>query len=502
MADSEQTPWWDAPDEFRRMRDVLAQAGYTHAALKTRGDTAPAAGPLAEAVQRRRTAGETPLDTLIRLFAYGLPVRREAARRALSPMTPEQWGEAGLLVIRGDEVAARVQLMPHRGLDGGDLWLASDSPGRDRAGIRSQYVMGVAGSSRTLAGLTLRRPCRRALDVGAGGGIQALLAAAHSDAVCATDRNPRAVAFAAFNARLNGLEHIEYLEGDLFAPVAGRRFDLIIANPPFVISPESGYLYRDSGLPGDAICREVVRQAPAFLEEGGWCQMLCNWAHVTGQDWRERLSGWCAGTGCDAWVLRAETEDAASYAKIWLENTAGQAAGAAAFDVWMDYYAREGIEAVSLGLLVLHRTDRETPWFCVDDGPETLISPCGEAVAGRFIREDALRAAGGDARFLDLPLRASPDVRLETRFAPTADGWAVERTHLRLVRGLAYVESVTPRVGGIVTQCRTPRPLRGLANEADPEELQALRRLYTHGFLVPADTNDPEGGGRNVDRIG
>lgn len=485
MAANDRTPWWDAPDDFRRMRDVLAEAGYTHDALKGRGDMAPAAGPLAAAAQRRRTAGGTPLDTLLRLFAYGLPVSLDEARQALSPMTPAQWAEAGLLTASGEEVSGRVQIIPHEKLDGGALWLASDMVGRDRAGIHAQYVMGAAGSSRTLAGLTLRHPARRTLDVGTGGGIQALLAASHSDTVCAVDRNPRAVKFAAFNARLNGLDQVVCLEGSWFEPVAGRRFDLIIANPPFVISPESGYLYRDSGMPGDTICREIIQQAPAFLEAGGWCQMLCNWAHVAGQDWRERLAGWVADTGCDAWVLRAETEDAASYARLWLENTASRDAGAAAYDGWLDYYAHEGIEAISLGLITLRRSGHETPWFRVDDGPETLAPPCGEAVRGRFAREDALRDAGGEAAFWDLPVRASPDARLETQFVPGPDGWTVERTQLRLARGLAYVESVSPRVAGLVTQCRAARPLRGLVNDADPAEQDALRRLFARGLLVP-----------------
>lgn len=400
-------------------------------------------------------------------------------------MTTTHWAEAGLVTVAGEQVRGCVQIIPHDGLNGETL-LASDQAGHDRAGIHALYVMGAAGSSRTLAGLTLRYPCRRTLDIGTGSGIQALLAAVHSEEVCATDRNPRAVAFARFNARLNGLTNVECVEGDFFAPVTQRRFDLIIANPPFVISPESGYLYRDSGMPGDTVCREIVRQAPAFLEEGGWFQMLCNWAHVTGQDWRERLADWCKETGCDAWALRAQTSDAAAYATNWLENTASEASRAAAFDDWIDYYAQEGIEAVSLGLLVLRRSERETPWFCVDEGPEGMVPPCGKAVRDRFAREDALRALPSNPEdgFLDLPLQASPDMHLETTFAPDAEGWTMERTLLRLKRGLTYVETVSPRVGGIVTQCREPRSLRGLVSESDREEQETLRRLFTCGFLI------------------
>lgn len=69
MRDQDRTPWWNAPDEFRQMQEVLTQASYTRAALKTLGQMTPAADPLTAAVQRRQTAGGTPRETLVRLFA-------------------------------------------------------------------------------------------------------------------------------------------------------------------------------------------------------------------------------------------------------------------------------------------------------------------------------------------------------------------------------------------------------------------------------------------------
>lgn len=59
------------------------------------------------------------------------------------------------------------------------------------------------------------------------------------------------------------------------------------------------YIYRDSCMEADQIYQKIVRQAPQFLNEGGYCQMLCNWAENEGQDWRERLHRWFEGTGCD-----------------------------------------------------------------------------------------------------------------------------------------------------------------------------------------------------------
>ncbi len=101
-------------------------------------------------------------------------------------------------------------------------------------------------TSRLLSRFTVRRPSRATLDLGTGTGIQALAAAAHSERVVATDLNSRAVAFALFNARLNGIENVECLCGNGFEPVAGRKFDLIVSNPPFFITPAAQYLFCDN----------------------------------------------------------------------------------------------------------------------------------------------------------------------------------------------------------------------------------------------------------------
>ena len=108
-----------------------------------------------------------------------------------------------------------------------------------------------------LAGATVRRPIGSSLDLGTGCGIQALFAAAHSDRVVASDVNPRAVALATLTMALNGAGNVEMRTGDLLDPVAGETFGLVVANPPFVISPSERYLFRD----GDAAGRRAVPHA-------------------------------------------------------------------------------------------------------------------------------------------------------------------------------------------------------------------------------------------------
>src|SRR5581483_5022853 len=114
----------------------------------------------------------------------------------------------------------------------------------------------------------------------------------------------------------------------------------------FVISPESGYLYRDGGRPGDDLLRELLREAPAALEEGGYCEVMCEWAHSRGWDWRERLADWTKGSGCDVWVLQGSTYPADVHAEKWAGGEEAESAEelSARMGRWLGYYERLGIE--------------------------------------------------------------------------------------------------------------------------------------------------------------
>jgi len=173
-----------------------------------------------------------------------------------------------------------MRIVPH-----GDVIVASDRTYyKDGGGHDSDVVMGVSNPAILLANLTIRKPVKSALDLGTGGGIQALLMANHCERVVATDLNPRALEIARFNAALNGFLNIETRGGSWFEPVAGERFDIIAANPPYVISPETTFLYRDSGMPADSLSRELVREMPQHLEEGGFGHILISWGVAANQD--------------------------------------------------------------------------------------------------------------------------------------------------------------------------------------------------------------------------
>ena len=203
---------------------------------------------------------------------------------------------------------AAARIVPHD-----ELLIASDRARRERA---PDHVAGVHWPSATLSNLTVRRPVASALDVGTGNGIQAILAARHAARVVATDVNERALAFAEFNAALNGVANVEFRAGSFFEPVAGERFDLVVCNPPYVISPETAHVFRDSGLPGDTVS-ETARRAScrAHLAEDAFATITISW--IAGDDLAARPRAWLDGSGCDAWILHTAREDPLRAAASW-----------------------------------------------------------------------------------------------------------------------------------------------------------------------------------------
>ncbi len=478
------------PDGPRRVRDVLDAAGYRDKEIVDLLDAEglTALGPKRLQPLLRRTSGGSPLETLVRLFILGVAEDADVTARALAPMSVQEWEEMGLLEADDGSLGATVQLRRYQ-----QLVVAFDFA-RPETPVPPHHVMGISPSSLTLAGLTVRRPVRAALDLGTGSGFQALLAAAHSDEVVATDRNPRAVEIADFNARLNGLGNVTVVEGDLFEPVTGRRFDLIVSNPPFVISPDSEHLFLYSGHGGDEACRRIVRGAPELLADAGFCQLLANWPLQGGEEWHERPSRWAEGTGCDVWVLRRATHALDEYAATWIErDDRSPDAFARAFSEWMDYYEREGIESIVSGVISLRRR-AGAPWFWVDDAPPSMSFPCGDDVAAGFDRRDLLTELADDAALLEARLVLSPDVRLHQQLRPVDGAWEAVAAEVRRSSGLEYAGSIDAQGAALLVGCDGRRPLRdlvtGLARSvgADPTDvapaaLGIVRRLIAQGFL-------------------
>ena len=487
-----------SPDEIRRLHDALADQGYGEQGLAdTLGSaTLPTWRSRDFAYFRYLTRRGRPLDSLIRLFVLSIPVSLDEAHAALgSPL--DTWARAGLIAADQNQVRGLVRIVAFR-----NLLLACDALELQGNSAQLDAVIGVTDATAALADFVIPRRSQATLDLGTGTGVLALLVAAHSQSVCGIDLSPRAIDFARFNAHLNARgPQIEFLEGDGFNPVRGRSFDLIISNPPFALSPDCRYRYRDSGMHADSFVRRLIRTAPNFLNEGGFCQMVCQWAHVAGEDWKERLVGWFAPTGCDAWAMTVQVETAADYARSWIAQTEHVDAEQSdrLFERWLAYYQQERIEAVSTGLITLQKVSGKRNWVRFEDSSARASGPFGADIALGFELNSLLETIAGDEALLDCRLQVAPRVRLEHVCEWKDAAWSISSSKLRLQGGLQYEAGIDLRVAGILARCDGRSTMREILaytaatlnldlHAITPQCLGIVRQLVKHGYLLPANS--------------
>lgn len=209
----------------------------------------------------------------------GLPVEESAA--------------AGLVTVEGGRVVSAVHLQPWE-TGGAGGYVVSDRKVRpgDPA-LRPDHVVGAGGASANLAQLASRRPVGRALDLGTGCGVQVLHLDGRAEEITATDVNPRALELARLSWALSGITGVDARLGSLFDPVEDDRFDLVVSNPPFVISPAGRFTYRESGFHADDFCRDLVRRAPATSPPAA--PVTC-WPTGCTSTARTGATGWAAGS--------------------------------------------------------------------------------------------------------------------------------------------------------------------------------------------------------------
>ena len=533
------------PEQAASLRADLADSGWgVEAVAALLGEAADAALrreirlPALRAVRAALAAGPapSPVAVLTALFMLGESVPVTALDAAL-PRTTAAGAAAVGLVGEPDEtgcVRALVDLRPHEAVDdAGEVrwWVASDLgelvTGR---ALAPDHVLGVGGAGLTLAGLTPRTQVRTALDLGCGCGIQTLYLLRHAEHVVATDISVRALAFTAFNAALAGVSvtgsdsapgaaseadvkpgpasgsgSLELLRGSLLEPVAGRRFDLIASNPPFVLTPPA---VREAGLPlmeyrdaGGPILPGLVAGLGEHLEPGATAVMLGNWEHRGAGSWREAVAAWLPEE-LDAWILERELQDPVEYATMWLRDGGltperDLQAFDSALEAWIDDFEARDVRGVGFGYLIVHRPRRpREPWRLLEE-----VTTSGQGVLGPHVAEVLEvreRLAGlDDEAVADLRPLLAPDVTEERHLIPGAaeptvillrQGGGLGRTlqASTAVAALAGVADGELSVGQVASAVAALSELNAAdAAALRAEMVEATRHLLTTGFLRP-----------------
>ncbi|WP_226913298.1 DUF7059 domain-containing protein [Gephyromycinifex aptenodytis] len=419
-----------AEELVRGLRADLHTLGFTVEGLADLlGPAASAALHRDQLLPARRVLArsQAPLAALAALFALGDQVPADRLDAALPRVGADGLRELGLVLDaeRAGCVRAACDLHPY-GDEEHTWWVASDlGELLTGAALDPGHVLGVGGASMTLASWAPRPQVGRVLDLGTGCGVQALHASRHAEQVVVTDVSTRALAFARFNAAMAG-QVWDVRAGDMFEPVAGERFDLILSNPPFVVTPRTAglptYEYRDGGRVGDALVQELVACVGDYLAPGGIACFLANWEVAPGQDWRQVWESWLAGTELDAYVIQREMQDVAEYAEMWSRDS-GQLQGVDGerwYSAWLDDFEARGVERVGFGVVVLAAPSRpRAVWQDLVEATGPVAAPMGPSILAAMRARTWLAEHDQDA-LLQARWSLAPDVTEERHSRPGA----------------------------------------------------------------------------------
>lgn len=481
------------------------------------------------------------LAAVVRLWLLAVPQHAEVLDAALPGIRTEGLLTLGLVEPSAAEtgtdsasgtVRAKADLRPYgwsgnaaAGADetdadnggGAELWVASDLAAHQQPGVlRHDHVLGIGQASTTLVQTTIRRQVSKALDLGTGCGIQTFHLLHHADHVTATDISARALAFTRFNLLLNAEalridpsrpeDRISLRLGSLLEPVAGETFDLVVSNPPFVITPRSlgeaaadQFTYRDGGLPGDDIVASLVRELPSVLAPAGTAQLLGNWEVTAGTAWQERPQSW-AGPDVDAWFIQRELVGPEQYAETWLRDASesrDRQHYQDAYAAYLDDFASRNVAGIGFGMIFLRRPAAGVrPVISrFEEITYPIEQPIGPCLGAAVERADWVAANNLAATHL----LVAEDVTEERHQRPGAEHPGV--ILLRQGSGLRRTNLLSTELAGFVSACdgdlsvgQITGALEALLGGGDGFDgetfrnglLAEVRNLVLDGFLLPA----------------
>jgi SAM-dependent methyltransferase len=435
-----------------RLLTLLTEAGYTEAAVRSRlAASAPQPLPaVGDPVALARA------DELTGLLLLG----RRTPATAIAPDLALELIRSGLVRRNSSDLLPKVRLTPFH-----ELLLAGDLINEERTDVEADAVENPHRPTDVLSHAVPRERVRRALDIGTGNGVHALELAAHCTEVTAVDVSPRAIEFARHNARLNGVRNVVFQVADVVQGLPEHTFDLIVSNPPYLISPETAVVYRDGAGTGHVGTR-ILREAPRLLAADGLLVSLSSWAVRDERNPDEELRRIAVEAGCDALALVYATRTPMENALLWNGRVRDAEALHSVVRRWTGFYRAEGIKLLRYAIVALTPARRARPRLHVE-----RVSLAGQQPDGGQLR-DMLRAHGpGPAPDR---LRPHPAHVLESTARLTASGAVVSEQLIRSTRGLTLAAPCGPLL--IETL---------LGGPDDEARRRMLRRLRELALAVP-----------------
>lgn len=481
--------------DFERLKLCLEQSGYTEAEL-CRHYGIQSLAQFEIEIDREQVVPfeEDSAGILLRLFVDGHYVPLALAEGRFGFDVLNSMVALGLLETHPDDpgqIASTVSLYPTAGLH-----LISDRWNHpDRSSYRPApdvvYPALVANAQRFLRFMP-DGPCESLLDVCAGSGAAAILAAkVFAKQAVATDIAERSVLFAEFNRRLNGLPNVENIQGDLYAPAAGRQFDRIVVHPPYVPVLRPKYIYHDGGDDGEHIVRRAVTEMPEYLAPGGLFYLMAMVSDREDEPFEQRVRRWLGDSGSEMDVAvfpmhSLEPDDFASRAVLSNPTPLDD------YRAFRTLFRRYRIRQLVYVVLLIQRRTKVRSTFTIRRQAALESEP--EALVDAIQWETGLRQEGALSSLLDARLRANEDTRLNVPHALNSEGWAPSGYVLTVSRPFSMEARIDPWVPHLLAFSDGTRTVREnltlmIQQEILPEGVpqnefaQAVSVLVSGGFL-------------------
>ncbi len=472
------------PEQFARLRNWLAAVGYTELELCTAAKV-PWLGRMLALESPSRTVFKTPSDPqslLVQLFLDGQHVPWTTVRAVLSPEGLSVLTELGLLqsaLGNAADCVGTVALFPTE-----NLYVVSDRlTGVQASGIGSPpdvVYTPLTAETRHFTMMMPRVPCADYLEMCAGTGIAALIAAKQfAGQAYSADITERSTRFARFNAALNDIPNFVAVQGDLYAPVAGKQFDVITAHPPYVPAESTQMVFRDGGADGEQITRGIIAGLHEHLKPGGLFFLDCMLTDRASDPTEQRLRRMLGPEEdeFDVVVFRSGIMNAKQYQANQLAE--GRLAPEALVRQ-RDFFKRAGIEhLVGVQVIIQRRT---SPRAVVSRHHTVSEHTSADDLLWlvRYSSETVEWGTDEARRLLDMPLTAIPNTEVQVRSVLRDGGWSTVATTVGTNKPFAIEAPCPPWFPGLLARCDGVVTAR-----------EHLARLRAAG-VVPATTSDDD----------
>ena len=461
-----------------RLRGLLMAAGYQEApirdllALPDASPLPPVGHPSSLA---RLSLAPTQLGLLARALLLGDTIRDDNGQ--LSRELIDMLLDAQLVEISDDGLRPLVRVTPFQ-----DLLLIGDLHNEDSTEVAPEAVENPHGPTEVLARLIPREAVTRSLDVGTGSGIHALQLTGHADTVLGTDLSPRAVDFARFNARLNGITNVQFAHADVACGLEGEEpFDLIVSNPPYLISPETAVVYRDGAGSGHVGTR-VLTETPALLAPNGMLVCLTSWGADAAGDPVGPIHRIARRVHCHSLTLIYARRTPLDNVLRWNAHRTDAGDLHQVARTWLDFYEQHRINELIYGVVIFTPACGERPWFRTEH-----VSLAEQQVDQGQIR-DVVSAINCSHRG-DIPtrLRVHPDHEVTSISKFDGQRRTTSEQFISSTRGIRFTVESGPRLLDVITKGASPS-----ASEPSAGVIATMtRRLYELGLVV--DYGDADG---------